>query len=265
MQIITHNKHAVNMTEPERIASAIGGGLLAVSGATRRGLPGIALAALGGELIRRGITGHCYAYEAMGIRSTPVGQGASTSVPYELGVRVDRVITINRPRAEVYRCWRDLRNLGRAMRNVESVTQQGDRSHWVVKAPAGRTVEWDAVIHNEVEGELIAWRSLSGDVQNAGSVLFRDAPNGGTEVKVELQYNPPGGAVGALFAKLWGREPGMQIDQDLQRFKQMIEGGEISASGGGAEAERLRMHSNREVDEASEDSFPASDAPAYNH
>src|SRR5690349_8106142 len=130
MQLVTHHKNAVNMTQTERIVSAVGGGLLAAVGVARRNPWGIALAVLGGDLLRRGITGHCYLYEAMGVRTAPKGQGEeTTSVPYELGIRVDKAVTINKPRAEVYRFWRDLSNLARFMKHVESVQQyDGDRS-----------------------------------------------------------------------------------------------------------------------------------------
>jgi uncharacterized membrane protein len=270
MQIITHRKHAVNITQAERIVSAIGGGILAAAGLGRRSPAGIAMALLGGDLLRRGITGHSYAYEALGIRTAPLGQGAeTTSVPYELGIRVDKGVTIARPRAEVYRFWRQLSNLPRFMSHVVSVTETGDgRSHWIAQAPAGRTVEWDALIHNEVDGQRIAWRTLEGSaVAHAGSVLFRDAPGGrGTEVLVELQYNPPAGALGAVVASLWGREPGQQIQQDLHRLKAILEAGEVlridgQPSGGAAES---RGRDADKVQRASEQSFPASDSPAYN-
>jgi uncharacterized membrane protein len=270
MQVITHWKHAINITQAERIASAVGGGILAALGLKKRSAAGIALAVVGGDLLRRGITGHSFAYEMMGFRTAPLGQGAeSTAVPYELGIRVDRSITIAKPRAEVYTFWRNVTNLPRFMNNIESVTQRDNgRSHWVVRGPAGRTVEWDAVIHNEIENELIAWRSLPGaQVANAGSVWFRDAPGArGTEVQVELQYNPPAGTLGALFASLWGKEPGQQIQEDLHRLKALMETGEvITAEGQSSGRTTQGTHKkDREVQLASEGSFPASDAPAYN-
>jgi uncharacterized membrane protein len=275
MQVITHHRHAVNLTRAERIASTIGGGFLLAAGVARRGPWGIALAIVGGDFLRRGITGHSYLYQAVGVRTAPKGQGAeTTSVRYELGVRVDKAITIARPRDEVFRFWRDVTNFPKFMKHVESVRVLDDgRSHWVAKAPAGRTVEWDAAIHNEAENELIAWRSLPGaDVDNAGSVLFRDAPGGrGTEVKVELQYNPPAGVLGAATAMLWGEEPGQQIQEDLHRLKQLMETGEVITTEGQTSGrpekswhDRLRPQ-DRSVHQASEASFPASDAPAYTH
>ncbi len=187
-------------------------------------------------------------------------------------MRVDRAITIERPRGEVFRFWQDVANFPRFMKHLESVTRIDERrSHWVAKAPAGRTVEWDAVIHNQIENELIAWRSLPGArVDNAGTVLFQDAPGGrGTEVKVELQYNPPAGVFGAAAAMLWGEEPGQQIQDDLHRLKQLLETGVIvttegQPSGRAATLRGLRMRpDDRSVQLASEASFPASDAPAY--
>jgi uncharacterized membrane protein len=274
MQVITHHKHAVNLTRPERIASALGGGFLAAAGISRKSPWGVLLAAAGADLLRRGITGHCYVYEALGVRTAPKGDGAeTTSVPYELGIRVDKSITIARPRNEVFEFWRDVTNFPRFMKHLDSVRRLDDRrSHWVAKAPAGRTVEWDAVVHNLIENELIAWRSLPGaNVDHAGTVLFRDAPGDrGTEVKIELQYNPPVGVFGALAARLWGEEPGQQIQEDLLRVKQLLETGEIIAtegqpSGRAAQKQQRPQSADRSVQQASEASFPASDAPAYTH
>jgi uncharacterized membrane protein len=146
------------------------------------------------------------------------------------GVHVTRSITVNRSPEEIYTFWRNFENLPRFMDHLESVRVLGERrSHWKAKAPAGTSVEWDAEILDDVPSQLISWRSTeNADVPNAGSVHFVPAPGGrGTEVHVELQYNPPGGAVGAAVAKLFGEEPGQQIGGDLRRFKQVIETGEV--------------------------------------
>jgi uncharacterized membrane protein len=113
------------------------------------------------------------------------------------------------------------------------VTGEG-RSHWVAKAPAGTTVEWDAEVYNEKENEMIAWRSLEGSqVDNAGSVHFTPAPGGrGTQVRVVLKYDPPAGVIGAAVARLFGESPAQQIDEDLRRFKQLMEAGEVATTTG---------------------------------
>ena len=144
-------------------------------------------------------------------------------------------ITINLPPEMVYAYWRDLENLPTFMYHLESVQETGDhRSHWVAKAPAATTVEWDAEITEDVPAERIAWRSLDGaSVENSGCVRFNAAPaTQGTEVHVELTYSPPGGALGTLVAKLFGEEPNQQIGDDLRRLKQVLETGEIARSEG---------------------------------
>jgi len=152
-------------------------------------------------------------------------------------LHVTKRVTINRPRQEVYRFWRDLENLPRFMQHLESVRViGGQRSHWVAKAPVGK-VEWDAEIVAERENELIAWRSLEGsEIRSEGSVRFVDAPaDRGTELSVELEYEAPGGSLGATVAKLLGEEPTQQIRDDLRRFKQVMETGEVVLSDGSLE------------------------------
>ena len=149
-------------------------------------------------------------------------------------IEVKQAITINRSPEDLYHFWRDFQNLPRFMNHVESVrvTSGGRRSHWTVKAPAGKTVEWDAEIVEDRRNELIAWRSLEGaDVPNSGSVRFAPAPGGrGAEVHVELRYDPPGGALGSTIAKLFGEEPAQQAWDDLRALKQVMEAGEIVLS-----------------------------------
>ncbi|HWE63978.1 MAG TPA: SRPBCC family protein [Chloroflexota bacterium] len=146
---------------------------------------------------------------------------------------VKKAITINRSPEEIYQFWHDFRNLPRFMDHLESVQMTGEkRSHWKAKAPAGTTVEWDAETVDDQPNQRIAWRSLTGAaVDNAGSVRFVPAPGGrGTEVHVELRYDPPGGALGATVARIFGEEPGQQVSDDLRRFKQVLETGEITRS-----------------------------------
>lgn len=149
--------------------------------------------------------------------------------------QVKKSIIINRTPEEVYQFWRDLQNLPRFMNQLESVTETGDdSSHWVAKAPAGTTVEWDAVITEDRVNERIVWRSLEGaDVDNSGSVEFETAPGGrGTIVRVELEYNPPGGVIGEWVAKLTGDDPGQQAHEALRCLKQVLETGEVVLSDG---------------------------------
>ena len=153
-------------------------------------------------------------------------------------IHTTQTVTINRPPEELYRVWRRFENLPRFMIHLESVRTTGDRrSHWTAKGPAGRTVEWDAEIVQDRPNELIAWRSLEGaDVPNSGSVRFTPAPGGrGTEVRAEFAYRPPAGALGATVAALFGQSPEQQARDDLRRFKQLIETGEVVRSEGNPE------------------------------
>ena len=148
-------------------------------------------------------------------------------------VVIGRTVTINRSREDLYRFWRDFRNLPRFMENIERVTvQDDDHSHWVVAAPGGSTVEWDSAITEDVPNERISWTSLEGaSVRNSGSVQFYDSSNHrGTRVTVTIAYDPPAGAIGRLVAKLFQREPKIQSRQDLRRFKQLMETGEVATA-----------------------------------
>jgi uncharacterized membrane protein len=172
---------------------------------------------------------------------------SDTSVPaaQEGGpMRVKESITVRRPRSEVYAFWRDLRNLPEFMYHLREVTTSGsDRSHWVANAPIG-SVEWDAEIFRDEPGEMIAWRSVEGSsVRNAGIVHFADAPGGrGTEIHVDLSYSAPGGPIGVALAKLMGEEPRQQVKDDLRRFKQVMETGEVVRSEGSPEGQTARRY-----------------------
>jgi uncharacterized membrane protein len=157
---------------------------------------------------------------------------------------VGRSVTINRPLAEVFAYWRDFGNLASFMENVVRVDPiDAKRSHWVVKAPAGKTVEWDAVVTDEQTNAYIVWHSSEGaDVANGGRIDFRDAGARGTVVSALISYDPPAGVIGKIIAKIFQREPAIQARRDLRRFKQLMETGEI------ATAARTRAMRNEEID-----------------
>lgn len=222
---------AVNISEPERLASAVAGGFLAVFGMRRKGWGGLGLAALGAELLRRGMTGHCMAYDALGVSTRDghlsVANRSSADVDPSKAVKARAVETIQRPRAELYRMWRDFSQLPRFMVHLERVDViTPTRSHWVTKGPAGTTVEWDAEIIGERENEYLEWQSVQpAEVPNRGTVQFVDAAvGGGTEVIVTLEAQPPAGKVGDLVARAMGRSPQQEVTQALHRFKQIAEG-----------------------------------------
>ena len=145
-------------------------------------------------------------------------------------IEIKTALTVGRSPAEVYRFWRDFDNLPRFMSHLEAVRITGERtSHWKAKAPIGMTVEWDAEIIEDRPNELIVWQSLEkADVENSGSVRFAPAPgNRGTEIILEMRFHPPGGVIGAKLAKLFDEVPKTQMLNDLRRFKQVMETGEV--------------------------------------
>ena len=231
-----------NVGQVERWVCGVGGGALAVYGVTRGSLGGIALALLGAALVQRGVTGHCNVYEAMNFNTAEGGalrNSENVSVAGERGTKVEKSVTVNRAPDELYAFWRNFENLPQFMNNLESVTVTGsNRSRWVAKAPAGSSVEWEAEVYNEKPGELIAWRSLEGSqVANAGSVRFEPAGNDSTLVRVSLKYDPPGGKLGSLVARLFGENPERQIEEDHGRFKELMESSApADAAGRGATA-----------------------------
>jgi uncharacterized membrane protein len=196
------------------------------------------LAALGGCLLYRGVTGYCAVYDQLGIRTASRRRiGFKGFGDVHRGILVIKSVTVSKPIEEVYQFWRQFENLPKFMTHLESVAVTDSRhSRWIARGPMGTTVEWEAEIFNEQPNELIAWRSLPGsEIDHAGSVRFRKAPgNRGTEVSVELNYEPPGGRVGAAIAWLFREEPRLQIGDDLARFQQVMEAGEIATVEGQA-------------------------------
>jgi uncharacterized membrane protein len=223
----------LNVGRHERLLSATAGAALAGLGVKRGGVLGALGALAGGVLLYRGISGYCPVYGALGRSSATrrelgmdrMERGASASVALDRGTRVDQRVVIQRPVHEVFSFFRDLHNLPKVMSHIEKVEVSSSAlSHWTVRGPAGTHLRWDAEIINERPDELIAWRSRGGaDVRNAGSVRFSPTPSGGTEVRVQMRYDPPAGAVGAAVAKLFGESADEQMKADLQRLKGELE------------------------------------------
>jgi uncharacterized membrane protein len=194
----------------------------------------LALVPIGLGLVRRAITGRCEVKRAL-VSVANRSAGRSDAVPAlrgGAGRRIEQAITVERSPAELFEFWRRFENLPRFMDNLESVTElDEERSRWVAKGPLGMRVEWEAEMVNEIPDELIAWRSLPGsDVDQAGSAHFSPTPGGGTEVRVILRYTAPAGALGDALAHVLGDDPDRQIADDLRRFKQVMEAGEIGVA-----------------------------------
>lgn len=226
MASISGDKSSTNQpeaSEVERWASLIGGGAMVLMGLKQGSLRGALTALAGGGLVYQGATKQSTiqkAQEAIGINQP---------------IKVEKTVTINKSAEELYRFWHDFENLPTFMKHLKSVKVHNEkRSHWIANAPLGNSVEWDADILEDRENEFISWASVEGaDVDNSGFVRFTKAPGDrGTEVKVVLEYNPPGGALAATVAKLFGEEPEQQIGDELRRFKMLMEAGEIATTEG---------------------------------
>jgi uncharacterized membrane protein len=235
-----------NVTGAERWISVALGAALAVASTRQRPEIAAPMGLVGAGLAFRGLTGRCPVKSAM-TADSPAKRFAKDHGWRGKAALVHGAVTVNAPRQAVYETWRDFSNLARFMENIERIeVRDAKTSHWVVKAPLGRTVEWDAVVTEDAPGERIAWETAPGaDIKSFGWVEFRDAVGGrGTEVRARFAYKPPAGPLGRAVAKLAQREPNVQARRDLRRFKMFMEAGEIAVShvpGHPATPEDLRL------------------------
>jgi uncharacterized membrane protein len=208
--------------ETERWASLIGGGALVLMGLKQGSLRGALTAIAGGGLLYQGVTNQSTIEKA----KEAIGLGQA--------IKVEKTVTIDRPAEELYSFWHNFENLPTFMKHLQSVTVLDEkRSRWVASSPL-QNVEWEAEIIKDEPNHLIAWASV-GDaaIENSGFIRFQPATgNRGTEVKVVLEYAPPGGGLTNALAKLFGESPEQQIGDDLRRFKQLMEAGEIATTEG---------------------------------
>jgi uncharacterized membrane protein len=165
-------------------------------------------------------------------RQSQTGQPAS-AVPGTVHVR--QSLNINRSPETCYRFWRDFANFPNFMQHVDEVRMlDATRSHWKVRAPLGRQVEWTAELVSDVPSQQLGWRTVDdAAITHAGVVRFAPGTGGrGTRIQVDLDYAAPLGKAGMRLAQLMGEEPSLQVAQDLRRFKQLIETGEIPTTAG---------------------------------
>ena len=225
----------INVGEEERVWSTAGGALLVTFGLKGGSLSGLLLAAAGGYLAYRGLSGYCPVSDSLG-RNT--AQGEATAVrPIEISAGM----TIYKPREEVYQFWRKLENLPRFMSHLKEVRQlDSTHSHWVAQATttggavaeAIGTVEWDAQLIHETPNERLVWKSVEGArIDNAGEVRFRDSADGfGTEILATIHYRPPVGQIGSAIMKLFNPTFSQMIEKDLYRFKEIMEKDNVEAA-----------------------------------
>lgn len=209
---------------------------------SRVGGDAVDLALLGRGLAHRGNPRTVAAMSAVtgvaGFDAYAAATGGEASGPVDM----TGAVTVNRPPEEVYAAWRRLEDLPRFMAHLDEVRQVDARtSHWSATAPFGRTVEWEARITDEDPGSHIAWRSTDADIDNSGEVRFTPAPGGrGTEVRVRLRYAMPAGPLGHAVARYFGEAPEQALDDDLRRFKQVVETGDVTRSDGAPAGKRAR-------------------------
>lgn len=210
----------------ERGLSLVSGVGLLVIGARMGGIKGLIVILCGADMVFRGITGHSWLYRLFGVNSAEVNVPREAAVPHQQGMRIEDSIVINRPVDVVYDYWRNFENLPTFMRTLKDVDVIDDaRSRWTASGPAGITLTWEAEIINEKMDEMIAWRTTKGaNVPNAGSVMMKPTPDGrATELNLKIEYMPPGGALGQVFATVMGQNPQKQMRDDLQRLKEILE------------------------------------------
>jgi uncharacterized membrane protein len=226
------NQKQVNVGSTERSASLAAGSLITMLGLSRRSVPGLLIAGLGGMIMYRGASGHCSAYAALGVNTAEGEEATSPEEISERGIHVEQALLVDRSPEDLYKYWRNFENLPQIMSHLKSVKVTGDKqSKWEAKAPmiAGGSATWEAEITADEPNSRIAWKSLPGsEIDSVGEIRFSKAMGDrGTEVHVSMEYLPPAGKVGHWLATIFGKAPRTQIHEDLRSFKRLMETGEI--------------------------------------
>lgn len=217
-----------NVGSTERIVSAGLGGLLVASGVVRGRLPGLLLTAAGASLLYRGLSGFCALYQQLGINTNELdGQhsGAqSGGLPVVKGVKIEESFVIERSPHDLYEIWTKWEQLPTLLPHIKQIEVLSEgRTRWTAYAPVGATLTWEATTIKQEADRMVSWRSVGGDVDTAGSVHFSDLGGGRTEMRVSIQYDPPGGRATAMLAEFLGMGLDQRVREDLKQFKQRLE------------------------------------------
>lgn len=229
-----------NVGSTERIVSAGIGGLLVASGIFRGRLPGLLLTAVGASLLYRGLSGYCALYEQMGVSSCDLDDEPSESSARGLsrgplagmmphhdaikGVKIEETFDINRSAHDLYEAWTQWEQLPELLPHIKSIETIGDKkTRWTAVAPLGVKLTWEAEIIKQEADRMVSWKSVSGDVGTAGSVHFESKGDKQTQMRVSMQYEPPGGKVIAAVAEFFNMGLDQRVREDLKQFKERLE------------------------------------------
>lgn len=208
-----------NWSPAARLVTGAVGAALASYGARERGIVGAVSSAAGLALLARSVTNLDFD------RIVGVGGGRQA-------VDVQKAININASLEDVFAFFTDWERWPEWMSHVKSVSATGprgvvgERTHWEVDGPAGAKVSWDAEVTEFVPNKLVSWRSVDGAaIRQAGTLRVDPNDDGSVRAEIQMTYNPPGGVAGHAVAKLFGRDPRRQMNEDLSRLKTTIESG----------------------------------------
>jgi uncharacterized membrane protein len=220
--------HAENVGSTERIVSAGLGGLLVASGVMRGRLPGLLLTAAGASLLYRGLSGFCAMYQQLGINTNELDDqqsaGQTSGMRAVKGVKIEESFVIDRSAHELYDIWTRWEQLPKLLPHIKKIEVLSEgRTRWTAHAPLGATLTWEAMTIKQEADRMVSWRSVGGDVDTAGSVHFNEIGGGRTEMRVSMQYDPPGGRATAMLAEYLGMGLDARVREDLQQFKQRLE------------------------------------------
>ncbi|HEY3360180.1 MAG TPA: SRPBCC family protein [Polyangia bacterium] len=202
-----------------RLIAGVTGGIAGLSGATRGGITGLALGAVGAGLVARAVANQPV--------SRLIGATAGRHV-----VNVQKTITVHAPIQDVFAFWSRFDNFPRFMEHVKQVERRDEwRSHWIVAGPVDTPIEFDAEVTRIIPGRLLAWKTpADAPVKHSGIVQFAEVADG-TRIDVRLSYTPPAGILGHAVASLFGVDPEKALDDDMLRFKALLEQGKATAHG----------------------------------